>query len=324
MKIMSAALSIWLLAFLPTAYAQDVYPSSQVRLVTPFAPGGGSDLVTRVLADALHKQLKQPVVVQNIAGAGGTVGSQAVAQAKPDGYTLLLHHIGMATAPALFKNLPFDPLKSFEPVGLFADMPMIIVSGTGFSPKTMKDLIDYVKKKKSAVTFASSGAGSATHLCALMFQSMVGEDVTMVQYRGAAPALIDVQSGRVDLLCDVTGGIVSHIKSGNVKAFVLTADSLLESLPDLPTTTELGITGLDISAWYGLYAPANTPSSVVEKLEKALQAAVQDPTVRQRLRDMDTLAFGPAMATPEAHRERLSQQIDTWTNVLNKAGIVAQ
>ena len=324
MKIVLTAFLGWLLTFLGVAYAQDTYPSSQVRLVTPFAPGGGSDLVTRVLADALQKQLNQPVVVQNVAGAGGTVGTQAVAQAKPDGYTLLLHHIGMATAPALFNNLQFDPVESFETVGLFADMPMIVVGGKGLEPATMDELMEYVKEKKSEITFASSGAGSATHLCALMFQSLVGEDVTMVQYRGAAPALIDVQAGRVDLLCDVTGGIVSHIDSGNVKAFVLTADSRLERLPDLPTATELGITGLGISAWYGLYAPAGTPAPIIDKLAKALQSAVQDSTVQHRLQKMDTLVFDASLATPEAHHERLSQQVATWTDVIKKAGISAK
>lgn len=297
------------------------FPAKQITLVTPFAPGGGSDLVTRVLADALRKQFSQPVVVQNIAGAGGVVGTQAVAQAKPDGYTLLLHHIGMATAPALFKHLAFHPEQSFETIGLFADTPMVIVGGKGFAPNTMKELIDYVKQHKENVTFASSGEGSATHLCAIMFQALAGTKVTMVQYRGAAPALLDVQANRVNLLCDVTAGIVPHIQAESVKAYVLTGPKRLPSLPNLPTATELGIKDLNVSAWYGLYAPARTPKPVIDKLVQALQAATQDAATQERLTKMETLVFDASKATPDAHRRMLSEQVKYWTPAIQKAGI---
>jgi tripartite-type tricarboxylate transporter receptor subunit TctC len=324
MKIISTVFMTLILTFQGGVHAQDDFPSKGITLVTPFAPGGGSDLVTRVLADGLQNALGQSVVVQNVSGAGGVVGSQFVARAKPDGYTLLLHHIGMATAPALFKDLQLSPLNSFEDIGLFADMPMIIVSGKEFPPKNMAELISYVKAKKTDVTFASSGAGSATHLCALMFESLVGEKVTMVQYRGAAPALIDVQSGRVDLLCDVTGGIVPHITSGSVKSFVITGSTRLKSIPELPTTDELELKGLDVSAWYGLYAPSGTPKPVVERLSQALQAVVKNLTVQERLAKMETFVFDAHSATPEAHRKKLTEQIKLWTDVIRKAGISAQ
>ena len=302
------------------ASAQDVFPSKTVTLVTPFAAGGGSDLLTRVLADAMRKSLGQTVVVQNIVGAGGVVGAQSVAQAKPDGYTLLLHHIGMATTPALFKSLQFDPQHSFEPVGLFADTPMVIVGGKDFAPDNMKQLVEYVKEHKDKVTFASSGEGSATHLCAIMFQTLVGTKVTMVQYRGAAPALLDVQAGRVNLLCD-TASIAPHIHSGSVKAYVLTSTKRLPSLPNLPAAAELGMDGLSISAWYGLYAPAKTPTAVIDRLSAALRGATQDPPTQERLAKMETLSFEPAQANPEALRNHLSQQVKLWTNIIQGTGI---
>ena len=308
---------------LATASAQDAYPSRAVTLVTPYAPGGGSDIVTRVLADALRRHLGQTVVVQNVSGGGGNVGTQAVARAAPDGYTLLTHHIGMATAPALFQNPGFDPLGSFEPVGLFADMPMLLVGNRDLAANTMAELLAFVREQGEAVNFASSGQGSATHLCAILFQQLAGRNVTMVQYRGAAPALSDLQAGRVQLLCDVTAGIVPHIRSGAVKAYVLTGTRRLASLPQVPTTEELGLQRMDISAWYGLYAPAGTPRPVVQRLSAALQAAVRDPEMIARLAQMDTLVFDQAQATPEAHRQRLQAQVAQWNQVIRSAGIPA-
>ena len=302
--------------------AQDVaYPNRTVTLVTPYAPGGGSDIVTRVLADALRRQLGQTIAVQNVSGAGGNIGTQHVSRAAADGYTLLTHHIGMATAPALFQNPGFDPVASFEPVGLFADMPMILVGNRDLPASNMTELLALVRERGEAVTFASSGQGSATHLCAILFQQLAGRNVTMVQYRGAAPALADLQAGRVQLLCDVTAGIVSHIQSGAVRGFVLTGTRRLASLPQLPTTEELGLQRMDISAWFGLYAPAGTPRPVIQRLSAALQAAVQDPDMIARLTQMDTLAFAPAQATPEALRTRLGAQVAQWNQVIRTAGI---
>jgi tripartite-type tricarboxylate transporter receptor subunit TctC len=227
----------------------------------------------------------------------------------------------MATAPALFQNPGFDPVASFEPVGLFADMPMILVGNRDLPASNMTELLALVRERGDAVTFASSGQGSATHLCAILFQQLAGRNVTMVQYRGAAPALTDLQAGRVQLLCDVTAGIVSHIQSGAVRGFVLTGTRRLSSLPQLPTTEELGLQRMDISAWFGLYAPAGTPRPVIQRLSAALQAAVQDPEMIARLTQMDTLAFAPAQATPEALRTRLAAQVAQWNEVIRTAGI---
>jgi tripartite-type tricarboxylate transporter receptor subunit TctC len=297
------------------------YPEHAITLVTPFAPGGGSDLVTRVLAEALTRHLGEKVIVQNFGGAGGIIGTQHVASSAPDGYTLLLHHTGLATAPALYSHLTFDPVKSFADVGLFADTPMIIVSSNSLPAHNMKELADYVRKNKEKVTFASSGSGSATHLCALLFQKEVGAKVTMVQYKGSGPALLDVQANRVDLLCDVTASMSKYITSGSVRGYVLTTDKRLPTLKDLPSSDEVGMPDLKISAWYGLYAPAGTPQPVIDKLSKALAEADADPQVKERLAQMDTTLFDSKLATPDALHQRLTSQIAFWTPIIEAAGV---
>ncbi len=295
------------------------YPDNTITMVTPYAVGGGSDLVTRVLAEGLSKALARSVIVENTVGAGSIIGSKQVADASPDGYTLLLNHVGMATAPALYKHLKFDPIKSFEPVGLFAETPMAIVAGKDFAPNTMKDLAAYVRAHGDSVTFASSGMGSATHLCAMLFQQSVGTNVTIVQYKGSGPALLDVQAGRVDLLCDVTASISAHIKGGDVKAYVITSEKRLATLPNLPTGAEVGMPKLNLTVWYGLYAPAGTPAPIITRLSTALQGATQDPTVKTQLASMDTAPFDPSQATPAALRSKLASQIDLWGPIVTQA-----
>ena len=315
------ATTIVLLALLGIANAQENYPNRVITLVTPYAAGGGSDVLTRILADALSKNLGQRVIVKNVTGAGGTIGSEEVARAAPDGYTLLHHHVGIATAPTLYKELKFDPIKEFAPVGLFANSPMVMVASKNFPPNNVKELLDYFKKYKKNITFASSGMGSSTHLCAMEFEKAANTQVTMIQYRGAAPATIDVQGGRVNALCDVTaGGIISHIQSGELKAFFVTGDKRLNSLPNVPTSSEAGLDELSqVSAWYGLYAPAGTPKPIVERLSQALQAATRDPDVAARVAKLDTTLFDPSQAVPEALRERLASQVNLWRPLLEKA-----
>jgi tripartite-type tricarboxylate transporter receptor subunit TctC len=315
-------LCVLLSALMPlVAAAQESYPTKPITLVTPYAPGGGSDVVTRVLADELRRQLGQPVTVQNISGAGGNIGAAKVAQAAPDGYTLLLHHVGMATAPALFKDPGFDPIKSFEPIGLFADIPMLLVANKEVPAKNMKELLAWVREKGDQVTFASSGQGSATHLCAIMFQQLAGANVTMVQYRGAAPALADLQAGRVQLLCDGPQAVSGLVRTGAIKAYVLLSARRLDSLPDLPTTGELGMEAMDVSLWYGLYAPAGTPRAVIDRLAKALQGANGSTETRGKLNGMEIVVLDSKDATPEALRDRLGSQVALWGRVIREARI---
>jgi tripartite-type tricarboxylate transporter receptor subunit TctC len=315
-----AALGFALLFAVFPALAQDTYPSRPITLVVPYAPGGGSDLLGRVLAEGLRTRLGETVVVQNLAGAGSVVGSQQVAKAKPDGYTLLINHMGLSTVPALYKKVAFDPLASFEFVGLYAEAPMMIMARKAFAPKTFAELVDYVKAHPDKFTMASAGMGSATHLCAILFQQVVGVPITIVQYKGAGPAVIDVRSGQVDAICDLPTTTSGLVRSGEFRAYLLTAPQRMASLPDVPTSRELGVPSLDIAVWFALYAPLGTPQPIVT----ALREIVQDKAVAEKLAAIETYLLPLDQATPEAHRAKLASQIARWTPIIEKAGIQAE
>jgi tripartite-type tricarboxylate transporter receptor subunit TctC len=305
--------------------AQAAYPDRTITLVAPYAAGGGFDGVARILAEALARSLGQTVIVQNVGGAGGVIGSQKVAQSAPDGYTLLLQHTGLATTPLLVKNLPFDPLRSFAFVGLFAHTPMLLVGSTSLPTTNMPQLVAYIQKNPEKVTIASSGVGSATDLCAMLFEQAIGTKITDVQYKGAGPALIDLEAARVDLLCETPFGLVPHVRAGKIQALLLTGDKLLESLPNVPTAAQAGLKELaPATIWYGLYAPANTPGPIIERLSAALQAAVRDPVVIKRLGVFSISPFEADRATPDALRQQLSSQIKLWQEVFQKAGIKSE
>jgi tripartite-type tricarboxylate transporter receptor subunit TctC len=246
-----------------------------------------------------------------------------VARAKPDGYTLLLNHLGLATIPTLYKKLSFDPLASFETIGLFAEAPMVILARKEFPPRDFKELVAYAKANREKLTMASAGMGSVTHLCAMLFQQEIGVPLTIVQYKGAAPAVVDVRSGQVDLICDLPTTTSSMIRSGDLRAYVLTAPRRMASLPDVPTASEAGLPGLDIAVWFGLYAPKGTPQPVVEILSKALRSTVQDPAVAAQLEKIETNLEPADQATPQAHRAKLAAQIELWRPIIEKAGIQA-
>ena len=316
-----------LLAVLPivgAARAEEPYPGKPITLITPYAPGGGSDYLTRVLAEALHQRLHQIVLVQNVGGAGGALGSIQAARAKPDGYTLLLNHIGMSTIPLLYKKLNFDPLASYEFIGLFAEAPMVILARKEFAPKDFAALVAYAKANREKLTMASSGMGSATHLCAMLFQEALGVPITMVQYKGAGPAVVDVRSGQVDLLCDLPTTTSSMIRSGDLRAYVLTAPKRMASLPDVPTAGEVGMPSLYMGAWYGFYAPLGTPKAIVDILNAALRDIVQDRSVAGQLEKIETYLLPLDQATPAAHRAKLASQIELWRPIIEKAGIQAE
>jgi tripartite-type tricarboxylate transporter receptor subunit TctC len=312
-----------MLAALP-ALAQESWPNRTITLITPYAPGGGSDFLARTLAESLRTRLGETVVVQNVAGAGGAIGSIQAAKARPDGYTLLLNHIGLSTIPLLYKKLNFDPLGAYEFVGLFAEAPMVILARRDFGPHDMKELVAYAKANREKVTMASSGMGSATHLCAMLFQEAIGVPITMVQYKGAGPAVVDVRSGQVDLICDLPTTTSSLLRSGDLRAFVLTAPQRMASLPDVPTAGEVGLPGLYIGAWYGLYAPKGTPQPVVDKLNQALRSVMQDKAVAEQLEKIETNLLPLDQATPEALRHKLASQIELWRPIIEKAGIQAE
>ena len=322
-RLLSAIAGLLLLA--SSVSAQELWPNKPITLVMPYAVGGGADLMARVLADSLRKTLGQPVTVANVTGAGSVLGSRQVANAAPDGYTLLMNHIGMSTAPALYKNLQFDPVKSYEHIGLIAEIPMLVVGGKHLPAKNSKELIEFVRQNKDKVTMASSGMGSGTHLCAMLFEKAVGAKVTMVQYKGSAPAYVDIQSGRVDLMCDSTGGSVAQVKGGAVNAFVVTGNKRIASLPAVPYSAEGGLNDLGaMTVWYGLFAPAGTPKPVVDKLSVALQAAIRDPDVISKMNSWDATLFDIKYAVPAALRDTMSSNVALWTQLIQSSGLTPQ
>jgi tripartite-type tricarboxylate transporter receptor subunit TctC len=318
-----AVLLFAFLAALP-AGAQETYPNRTVTIISPFPPGGASDYLTRTLADALRQRLNETVVVQNIGGAGGSVGTLQAARAKPDGYTLLLHHLGLSTLPALYKKLNFDPQAAFEPIGLFAEAPMVMLARKEFAPRDFKELLAHVRANRDKLTIASAGMGSVTHLCGILFQQETGVPLTVVQYKGGGPAILDVRSGQVDLICDLPTTNAGMIRNGDLRAYALMAPKRMASLPDIPTSAEVGMPGLDIAVWFGLYAPKGTPRPIIETLAKALRSTVQDPAVAAQLAKIETNLEAPELATPEALRARLDQQIKLWGPIIEKAGVQAE
>jgi len=310
------------LAAMPAA-AQSDYPAQPITVVVPFSAGGPTDTVTRLIAQRMSTELGQQVLVQNVGGAGGTLGAGQVAQAKPDGYTLLLHHIGMSTAPTLYRNLAFDPLKAFAPIGLITAVPMTIVARKDFEPADAKALLAYLKEKGADTTYAHAGIGSASHLCGMLLQEAAGVQMITVPYQGAAPAMTDIIGGQVDLLCDQTTNTTNQIKAGEVKAYATTADARVPSLPELPTTAEVGLDKLKIGVWHGLYAPKGTDPAIVAKVSKALQTALKDPKVIERFAELGTTPVAEDQATPEAHKAYLAEQIALWKPIIEKAGVFA-
>ncbi|MFO1311967.1 MAG: tripartite tricarboxylate transporter substrate binding protein BugD [Burkholderiales bacterium] len=303
--------------------AAETFPDKPITIVVPFAAGGPTDTVARLVAQAMTGNLKQQVIVENTGGAGGTIGANRVAKAKNDGYTLLLHHIGHTTAPSLYRKLPYDTLNDFEPIGLVADVPMTIVSKKDFPPKDMKDLVAYVKANKDKVTYANAGVGSASHLCGMLLMSAIQTDVTTVPYKGTAPAMNDILGGQVDFMCDQTTNTTGQIKAGKIKAYAVTTPKRVPSLPDLPTMQESGLPNFEVAVWHGLYAPKGTPKAVVERLSQAVQAAVQDPTVKARLAELGAEPVAAAQATPDALGKKVKAQVDLWSPIIKKAGVYA-
>ena len=304
------------------AYAQS-YPAKTITMIVPFAAGGPTDTVARLVAQSMSKTLGQQVIIENVGGAGGTIGAARVAKAEPDGYTLLLHHIGQSTAPALYRKLSYNALDSFEPVGLITDVPMTFVARKDFPAKDFKELLAYVRANKDKVTYANAGVGSASHLCGMLFMSAIDTDLTTVPYKGTGPAMNDLLGGQVDFMCDQTTNTTSQIKSGKIKAYGVTTKSRVPSLPELPTLHEAGLPNFEVAVWHGLYAPKGTAKPVVDTLSKALQVALKDPTVKQRFGELGTEPVAESRATPDAHRSFLKAEIDKWTPIIKKAGVYA-
>jgi tripartite-type tricarboxylate transporter receptor subunit TctC len=304
------------------ANAQD-FPSQSVTIVVPFAAGGPTDTVARLLGEAMSKDLGQQVIVENVTGAGGTVGAARVAKAEPDGYTLLLYHIGMATSATLYRNLPYDTLNAFEYIGLVNEVPMVVVGKKDFEPTDFKSLVDYVKAHQDTVTYANAGIGSGSHLCGMLFMSAFETPLTTVPYQGTGPAMTDLMGGQVDFMCDQSTNATNQIQAGTIKAYVTTAPKRLEALPDVPTAAELGLKQFEFGVWHGLYAPKGTPAPVVERLTASLRVALKDPVVLERFKALGAAAATDEQATPAALKAKLESEIARWKPLIEAAGVYA-
>jgi len=250
------SLAVSLLGALPVAQAQDVYPSKPITWVVPFAPGGPTDALARHIAERVARELKQPIIIENAAGAGGTVGAAKVAKAKNDGYTFLVGHMGyMGAAPALYKKLAYDPVKDFEAVFRFPDTPLVLMVRNDHPAKTIKDLVEHGKKNPEQVNISNAGVGSSSHLIAALFANSAGMKVTQVAYKGAGPALVDVIGGQVDGMFDQTNTALPQIQQKKVRALAVTSKVRLPQLKDVPTLNETVLPGFEASTWYGIYAP---------------------------------------------------------------------
>ena len=304
------------------ADAQAAYPSRPIKLVVPFSAGGVNDIVGRQWAEKMKSSLGS-VYVENQGGAGGTLGTARASRADPDGYTLLLHHVALASSASLYRKLPFDPATSFVGVGLITDVPMTIVGKADLKPDTIGELLDYIRTNKDQVTYAHAGVGSASHLCGMLFQDALDVQMTTVPYKGTGPAMTDLLGGQVEMMCDQTTNTVGHIKSGKIKSYAVTTKNRLAVLPDLPTLDESGLKDFEVTIWHGLFAPKGTPGDVVDKLAAALQTALKDPRVIERFAQLGIEPVTPERATPAVLDQHLQAEIAKWKPVIQAAGVYA-
>jgi tripartite-type tricarboxylate transporter receptor subunit TctC len=322
LKAMCAAL---LLAgvFAGDAAAQD-YPNRPITVIVPFAAGGPADLLARILGGEMSSVLKQQLIVDNVNGAGGTIGTARAAKAPPDGYTLLLMHVGIATAPALYRKLPYDAIADLEPIGRVADVPMTLVARKTLPPQSFQEFLSYAKANKDKLTIATAGVGSASHLCAMLFMRKIDTAFNVVPYKGNGPVMNDLVSGQIDLTCDQTTNTTEQIRGGTIKAYGVTAKSRLSAMPELATLEEQGLSGFEVFVWYGLWAPKGTPKPILDTLDHALQVAVASPDFKARMADLSSVPATAAGATPDALRTHLKSEVELWATVIKQAGVVPE
>jgi tripartite-type tricarboxylate transporter receptor subunit TctC len=307
------------------AHAQSGWPTRPVTMVVPFAAGGPTDIVARIVAEHMSRTIGQQIVIENVAGAGGTTGITRAKQATPDGYTIAMGHMGThGAAPALYPNLRYDPAKDFEPIGLAAGTPILIVTKKDFPANTLKEFVDYVKANGAKLNEAHAGVGSVSHTTCTLLQSLTGAKFTRVAYRGTGPALNDLVAGQVDFGCDQIVNLVPQIQAGNIKAMAIATPERSPSLPNVPTTKEAGLPEYEVSAWNAVFAPKGTPKEITQKLVDALDKALSDETTRKRLFELGGVIPEGAGRGPEALQKLVESEVARWTPVLKAAGVTAQ
>lgn len=305
----------------PFAMAQGAYPSKPITLVVTYPPGGGADAMARLIGPKMGEALGQSVVIENKPGAGGQIGAAAVAKAAPDGYTLMLDASSFSVNPSLYPKLPYDSAKAFQPVGVIALFPNVVLVNANFPVKNIAELIGAAGKSKNAVSFASSGNGSAQHLAGALFESAAKVDMVHVPYKGGGPALNDVIGGQVPLFFGNLASTLQHVQSGKLRALAVTSGSRSSILPDVPTLSESGLKGTEIYEWNAVFAPANTPEFVMKKLATAFQQAIDSPEVRARIAQ---LGGEIQKGSPEQAKKFIEQQTNLWQRVIKERNITTE
>jgi tripartite-type tricarboxylate transporter receptor subunit TctC len=316
-----AALAVSILAAGP-ALAQADYPNRPVTLVVPFAAGGPNDVMSRIVAEHMRTSLGQPVIIENVPGAGGTLGSARVARAQPDGYTILSGHVGThGAAPALYPNLKYDPQKDFAPVGLVAETPMLLAVRKDFPAASVKDFIAVAKEKGSNLSNGHAGVGSLSHISCLLLNSLIGTKPTELPYRGSAPATLDLLSGQFDYMCALFVDVMSQIGSDKMKLLAVSAPARLKQLPNVPTAAEAGLPAFKASSWFAFFVPTATPPAIRTKIVAALSSALNDPTVQKRFEEVGLQLPAADRRGPEPLAQLLSEEIRKWSPVIQSAGV---
>lgn len=326
LKTSAARAALLAAALLPggaTAAEEKVSTSARkgaITIIVPFTHGGPTDELARILTTPLGKALKQKVVERNILGAGGTLGAEKASKARPDGTTLLLSNIGQATSPSLYRDLRYDPIGDFEPIGLVAEVPMMLVARAGLPAKDLKALL---ATDIAALSYAHAGVGSASQLCGLLFMKATHAKPRAITYQGTQEALSDLVGGHVDLLCDQPTNTLKAVTAGQVRAYGVTSKARTDVLPQVPTLAEAGLPDVELVVWHGLYAPKGTPRETIERLAAGLREALADPTLKTRMAQLGAVPASAAHATPDGLRQRLKAEEQRWAPIIREAGVRA-
>jgi tripartite-type tricarboxylate transporter receptor subunit TctC len=322
-RIFLSAMTAGALAAAASAAFGQAYPGKPITLVVPYAAGGPSDSIARLIGKSMSETLGQQIVVENVAGAGGTTGAARVAKAAPDGHTLLIHHLALAAGAALYNSPGYDTVAAFEPVGLINYGPFVLLAKTGFPAATLKEALAQIRTNADNLSIAHAGVGSGAHLCGMMLAQALGVKLNFVPYRGTAPALSDLVGGQVDLLCDQTTNAVPQVNAKTVKAFAVTSPAAIPQLPDLPPVAA-ELAGFDLAVWHAVYGPRGMPKDATDKLNAALQKALADQEIQKRFAELGTLLFPATQRTPSALQAKLESEVKHWAAVVKAAGVQPQ
>ena len=321
MRLLRIAAACALLLAATTVASAQAYPSRPITMVVPFAAGGPVDTVARILSEPMRASLGQSIIVDNVTGAAGSIGVGRVARAAPDGYTLSIGHWSTHVVNGAIYPLPYDLLRDLEPIVLLPSNPMIVVSKTAVPAKDLNEFVGWIKANEGKVSAGTAGAGSATHVAGVYFQNVTGTRFQFVPYRGTGPALQDLVAGQIDFIVDQASNSLQHVRDGKIRAYAVTAHARLPSAPDIPTVAEAGLPALDISVWYGLWAPKGTPKDIIAKLNGAVVQALSDPTVRQRFGELGLDIPPRERQTPDALAAYHKAEIEKWWPIIKGANI---